>query len=398
MAGAQRERERDERSGPPRPARIAVIGAAWWSQGWHMPQLQRNPDAVLAAVMQRSEQPTAAKYLDVQLASKTQLREQYPGVPIYSSCEEMAADKALMDTLDGVVVCTAHTVHYKMGRLFLEAGKHIMMEKPMTVDVDEARELAALATEASKKGLAFMVNNTANFRPQCLEARRLVASGAIGAVHHVLCEMYSPLMGLFDDPANDAWVTATGSMRQKDGSGNGFGWGQVSHAMAWVIYVAGLEVEEVTAMTHRSPTSGADLTDAALVRCKGGVSVCLSAGTVWPGNQHAKDGEAVGKHFDIKMFGSKGVLTYGGDDTKPHSGHLEVRKLDGSPPTVVEGGFLMENGEQEGNGPESLLHFIAACRGLPHSNGADQGVGLEAVRFLDAMYRSAAERTTVKAR
>ena len=35
------------------PARIAVIGAAWWSQGWHMPQLQRNPDAEIAAIMQR---------------------------------------------------------------------------------------------------------------------------------------------------------------------------------------------------------------------------------------------------------------------------------------------------------------------------------------------------------
>lgn len=36
----------------PGPARIAVIGAAWWSQGWHLPQLQRNPDAIIAGIMQ----------------------------------------------------------------------------------------------------------------------------------------------------------------------------------------------------------------------------------------------------------------------------------------------------------------------------------------------------------
>jgi hypothetical protein len=36
------------------PARIAVIGAAWWSQGWHLPQLERNPDAVIAGIMQVS--------------------------------------------------------------------------------------------------------------------------------------------------------------------------------------------------------------------------------------------------------------------------------------------------------------------------------------------------------
>ena len=47
-----------------------------------------------------------------------------------------------------------------------------------------------------------------------------------------------------------------------------------------------------------------------------------------------------------------------------------------------------------GNGPESLRHFIAACRGLEHHNGADQNVGLQAVRTLDAMYRSAASGKT----
>ena len=49
-------------------------------------------------------------------------------------------------------------------------------------------------------------------------------------------------------------------------------------------------------------------------------------------------------------------------------------------------------------GPESLLNFIAACRGLPFQNGADQHVGMEAVRVLDALYRSAASGKTVKAR
>ena len=58
----------------------------------------------------------------------------------------------------------------------------------------------------------------------------------------------------------------------------------------------------------------------------------------------------------------------------------------------------MENTEAEGNGPESLLEFIKACRGLPFQNGADQEVGLQAVRVLDAMYRSAASGKTEKAR
>ena len=75
------------------------------------------------------------------------------------------------------------------------------------------------------------------------------------------------------------------------------------------------------------------------------------------------------------------------------SGRLELRKHDGSE-SYIDEGFLMENTAAEGNGPESLLHFIAACRGLPFQNGADQEVGMQAVRVLDAMYRSAASGKT----
>jgi len=377
----------------PPPARIAVIGAAWWSQGWHLPQLMRNPDSEIAAIMQRSEQPTAAAFLNLTLETKTQLAARYPGVPIFSSCEELLADEAAMSALDGVIICTAHSCHMSMGKLFLDAGKHVLMEKPMTVDVAEARLLAAEAAARAPQQ-AFMVNNTANFRDKAFDARRLVAGGELGDIHHVMCYMYSPLMFLFDDAANTGWVKPSGTMVQPDGSGNGFGWGQLSHLLGWVLMVGGLDVEEVTALTHRSEKSGADLTDAALIKCARGVSVSLSGSCSLPGNEHGD--EATGKLFQIKMFGSKGVLTYGGDDKHQGSGKLELTKHDGSA-TYVSEGFLMENTEAEGNGPESLLNFVAACRGLPFRNGADQEVGLQAVRVLDAMYRSAASGKTEQA-
>ena len=146
-------------------------------------------------------------------------------------------------------------------------------------------------------------------------------------------------------------------------------------------------------MTHRSEKSGADLTDAALIRCSRGCSVSLSGSCSWPGNAHGK--VPTGKQFDIKMFGSKGVLMYGGDDKKPNSGRLELRLHDGT--SHITEGFLMENLEQGGNGTESLQNFVAACRGKDYKNGADQEIGLQAVRVLDALYRSAASGKTEKA-
>ena len=69
----------------------------------------------------------------------------------------------------------------------------------------------------------------------------------------MLCVIYSPLMGLFDDAANTSWVKPTGSMVQADGSGNGFGWGQLSHLLGWVLFVGGLGVEEVITLTLTLP-------------------------------------------------------------------------------------------------------------------------------------------------
>ena len=47
-------------------------------------------------------------------------------------------------------------------------------------------------------------------------------------------------------PNQESWVKPSGSMVQPDGSGNGFGWGQLSHLLGWVLFVGGLNVEEVT--------------------------------------------------------------------------------------------------------------------------------------------------------
>ena len=93
----------------------------------------------------------------------------------------------------------------------------------------------------------------------------------------------------------------------------------------------------------------ANLTDAALIRCARGASISLSGGCAWPGNEHGE--EATGKHFDIRIFGAHGVLSYGGDDKNPSSGRLELRRHDGAPSRVVEG-FLMENTAQEGPRPK----------------------------------------------
>ena len=82
-----------------------------------------------------------------------------------------------------------------------------------------------------------------------------------------------------------------------------------------------------------------------------------------------------------------GTGRYEGDDQCASSGELRLSRRDG-PPSVVPG-FLFENYDAAGTGPESLQAFIDACNGMEASAGVGARVGLEVVRVLDAMYRSA---------
>ena len=147
-----------------------------------------------------------------------------------------------------------------------------------------------------------------------------------------------------------------------------------------------------------SANSGADLTDAAVIKCRNGsggtASVSYSGSCTVPGNAHEEETDSsnvhsVGKHISVRVFGSKGLLTYEGDDQNPASGRLALTKREGGPPTVVDG-FLFENYAAEGDGPESLQAFIDCCNGEKDAYvGVDARVGEVVVRALDALYRSA---------
>ena len=363
-------------------ARIAVAGAGWWSQGWHLPHLSRHAGAKIAAIIEPSAAPRSAISTLEQVSA---LGTRY-SASTFSTLDEMLGSST---AVDGLLVCTSHASHYALGARAIGAGLHVLMEKPMTTDVDEARELAALADAAPTW---FAINNTANWRRQAVVAAELVRGGAIGEVQHVAASMHSPLLWLFDDPANAGWTQPSPGM-----AGNGFGYGQLSHLLGWIFQVSGLKPLDAYAVMTRAEHTGADLTDAAVLRCLPGgasggavASVSVSGSATVPGNAHADEqARSIGKHVSIRIFGSAGMLSYEGDDQRPESGRLNLRTRDGAHGVAAEG-FAFENYDEAGDGPESLHAFVDACRGEPDAFvGASAEIGLQTVRALDAMYRSA---------
>jgi len=349
-----------------------VCGAGWWSQGWHLPHLHRNPESEIVAIVEPNPAP---KCVEGESKTTDQLQELY-GAPIFRSIDELLASE-VAKTVDGIIICTSHASHHEIGMKAMKAEWHILIEKPMSTDPMEAFELTKAAAKYSK---TLMVNNSANFRGQTKRAYDLVHGGKIGDVKHVSCAMFSPLGWLFHNPANVGWVKPTGKM-----IGNGFAWGQLSHTFAWIYLVTGLTPKSVFCHMNYSETTGADVYDSATIRCTSGATISV---------QGVGDVEGPCKKVDNKIFGNKGMLLFSGDVVES----VAVGDASGAPEGLVLQlkeeklsfpGFEFENFEKEGNGPESVQTLIEACLGRSIFNAADAEVGCKSVVSIEAMYRSA---------
>jgi predicted dehydrogenase len=91
----------------------------------------------------------------------------------YASLDELAKDKSV----DVVHICTPNNVHFEQTQALMEAGKHVMCEKPLAMDTQQGAAMIELAKKHSRVG---GVAHNLRYYPLCQEARSLVTSGAIG--------------------------------------------------------------------------------------------------------------------------------------------------------------------------------------------------------------------------
>ena len=332
-------------------------------------------------------------------------------VAVFESVEQLLQSSHIASKINGAIICTPHATHYQIVESLIKEGKkrleengvddllHILLEKPMTTDVNEARKLHEMsnaychAVTAGKTKPYLQLNHSANFRQQTMVASDLIQTQkAIGNIRHINASMASPLSWLFGHPKNASWNKPTEGML-----GNGFAWGQSSHLLAWIYHVCGMELVplSVYCIMNHSESSGADMSHSATIKCQNDITFSLAGTCLLPGNEHGDP--PIGKEITIEIYGSNGALFYRGNDHDPTSGKLEIRMGSGND-DVVEGsvrvyceelGFLFENTAQEGLGPESLQTFVAACCGdNEYYEGANTLVGLKSIQTLDAMYRS----------
>ncbi len=103
---------------------------------------------------------------------------------ISSSIKFTSDPDQLIDSRDinAAIVATPAETHYELARKLLESGKHVLVEKPITLEVSQARELVALAEE---KKLKLMVGHVLLYHPAVLKLKELLAAGKIGKLQYI---------------------------------------------------------------------------------------------------------------------------------------------------------------------------------------------------------------------
>jgi predicted dehydrogenase len=163
--------------------RIAVIGAGHWG-----PNLIRNFDNPPASVVRIVVDPDAARL--------AQVRVRFPHVTTHERI-----DSALGDVdIDAFVIATPTSTHYPLVKAALDAGKHVLVEKPIATRGAEADELTRLAAE---KGRVLLVGHVFLFNQAVRKVRESIVAGSLGRVHYV--SMVRTNLGPIRMDVNAAW-------------------------------------------------------------------------------------------------------------------------------------------------------------------------------------------------
>ncbi|CDM35908.1 hypothetical protein DTO013E5_5421 [Penicillium roqueforti] len=142
---------------------VGIVGYGFSAKIFHIPFVTEVPELKLYAVVQRTPK------------QDDDAEKDHPGVKSYRSAEEMVQDPAV----DVVIITTAPDSHFALSKLALEAGKHVVCEKPFTPTSKEADELVALAKKNNKQ-LAVYQNR--RFDADYVTLSKLVKNGSFGRI------------------------------------------------------------------------------------------------------------------------------------------------------------------------------------------------------------------------
>ena len=207
------------------------------------------------------------------------------------------AEAARPDGIEAVSIVTPNHMHAPAIRAFLEAGIHVICDKPLTTTLDEARSLAELVR---RSGLVFVLTHTYTGYPLVRQARTMVRSGALGTIRLVQVEYAQDWLA---DSAEAAGNKQADWRTDPARSGAGGCIGDIgTHAFNLADFVTGLDLAELCAdLTTFVPGRRLDDNAQVLLRYAGGARGVLWASQVASGEEN---------EIRLRVYGTKGGLEW----------------------------------------------------------------------------------------
>jgi predicted dehydrogenase len=144
-------------------ASVAVVGAGYWG---------------INHVRNFIELGALGAVCDTNQASLSAIAEKFPEVRLERDLENVLADPDIR----GVVIATPAETHYRLAATALDAGKDVLVEKPLTLNLAEGEQLVRVATE---RGAILMVGHLLEYHPAVIRLRELVSAGVIGDLRYI---------------------------------------------------------------------------------------------------------------------------------------------------------------------------------------------------------------------
>jgi predicted dehydrogenase len=203
---------------------------------------------------------TAPRFFDVPLVPELAVLVGRTRTRVDSAAERMGWAAAVTDwrevierpDIDLIDICTPGDTHAEIAIAALDAGKHVLCEKPLANSVDEAERMAAAAERAAQRGILAMCGFTYRRTPALGLARQLIQQGRLGQIRHIRAHYLQDWLS--DENAPLTWRMD----KTKAGSG---ALGDIgAHIIDGAQHVTGLQITGVSALletfVHERPTSG----------------------------------------------------------------------------------------------------------------------------------------------
>jgi predicted dehydrogenase len=166
---------------------IGVVGLGYWGPNW-----VRN--------LHQSQAARRVVACDLDQKRRAHVSQLYSDLETTSHFEDLLND----DEIEGIVVATPVGTHYAMAKRALEAGKSVLVEKPLATSNEEANDLVKTARE---RNLILMVGHTFEYSAPVLKMHDIIASGELGDVFYISSVRAN--LGLFQRDVNVTWDLAT---------------------------------------------------------------------------------------------------------------------------------------------------------------------------------------------